>query len=260
MDHPRQLISWNVNGLRACMQKGFASWLQKTQPHLLGLQETKVLPEQIAHKLEQFSNYQVTIAPAKKKGYSGVALFCHKDYLPKKIEQGLGIDKFDDEGRTLIAHYDQLIVFNCYFPNGQRDHGRVPYKLDYSETIVTRALEYREKFQKEVVIMGDVNTAHEPIDLARPKSNEKTTGFLPIERDWLTSALARGFHDVFREQHPDLPGHYTWWTYRGDCREKNIGWRIDYFLTTDELAKRIKKAAIHPDVMGSDHCPISLNL
>lgn len=260
MSSPQKFVSWNVNGLRACMNKGFASWLQKTQPHLLGLQETKVLPEQISEEIDQFSDYQVTIAPAQKKGYSGVALFCHRDFLPEKIEVGLGIDEFDCEGRTLIAHYKDFIVYNCYFPNGQRDHGRVPYKLEFSQSVIDHALAAKEKFQKEIIIMGDVNTAHEPIDLARPKSNLKTTGFLPIERDWLTSALASGFNDVFRQQHPGQEGHYTWWTYRGDCREKNIGWRIDYFLTSDELTKKVKKTAILHEVMGSDHCPILLEL
>lgn len=253
-------MSWNVNGFRACLQKGFAHWLEQAKPHLLGLQETKVLPEQIQAELESFSDYQVTIAPAVKKGYSGVALFCHKDFLPEKIEVGLGVEKFDNEGRTLIAHYRDLIVFCCYFPNGQRDHGRVPYKLDYSETVLLRALEYKDNFKKEIIIMGDVNTAHEAIDLARPKSNVKTTGFLPIEREWLSSALQRGFHDVFRESHPHQEGHYSWWTYRGDCREKNIGWRIDYFLTTEKLSKRLKTTKIYAEVLGSDHCPITLEL
>jgi exodeoxyribonuclease-3 len=258
MSSPQLFVSWNVNGLRACMQKGFVHWLQKTRPHLLGLQETKVLPEQIVEQLNELTDYEVTIAPAQKKGYSGVALFCHRDYLPQKIEVGLGIDIYDNEGRTLIAHYQDVIVFNCYFPNGQRDHGRVSYKLDYSETLVQRALDYKEQYKKEIIIMGDVNTAHQPIDLARPKSNVNTTGFLPIERNWLTTALERGLHDVFREQHLDQEGHYTWWTYRGDCRDKNIGWRIDYFLTSTKLAEKVKRTKILSDVLGSDHCPITL--
>lgn len=177
-----------------------------------------------------------------------------------EVELGLGLKRFDDEGRTIIAEYKNFFLINGYFPNGQRDLGRVPYKLDYSETIVERALTLMSDFKKPVIITGDFNTAHQAIDLANPKTNTKTTGFLLEEREWLDSMLERGFIDTFRNFYPEQNGHYTWWTYRNGCRERNIGWRIDYFMVSEGLSKKIKNAYILPEVMGSDHCPIGLTL
>lgn len=256
---PQSLVSWNVNGLRACIKKGFGEWLTNTRPHLLGLQETKAWREQVLEEISPFEElYEIHMAEAQKKGYSGVALFCHKDFLPQKVEEGLGVEEFDREGRTLIAHYDELVVFCCYFPNGQRDHSRVPYKMRYCDELIRQAEARQKETGKHVVIMGDINTAHTEIDLANPKSNHKSTGFLPEERAWVTRTLERGWHDIFRERHEKETGHYTWWTYRSNCREKNVGWRIDYFLTDSELRNKVKEVHHLPQVYGSDHCPIQI--
>lgn len=258
---PNSIVSWNVNGIRACLKKGFASWLFQNKPHLLGLQETKAWREQVLDELIPFEDhYEIHMAEAKKKGYSGVALFCHKDFLPEKIVEGLGVEEFDQEGRTLIAHYQNLVVFCCYFPNGQRDHSRVPYKMRYCNEVIEQAEKIQKETKKDVLIMGDINTAHTEIDLANPKSNQKSTGFLPEERAWVTRTLERGWHDIFREHHPEEKGHYTWWTYRSNCREKNVGWRIDYFLANKDLSKKVVKVGHLPDVHGSDHCPIEVQL
>jgi len=256
----KKLASWNVNGLRACEKKGLWQWLAHEQPTIFNIQETKAHPTQLSTELINNDNYYTYYASAEKKGYSGVALFSAKNYPRPKVTIGLGIEEFDREGRTIIAEYPEFILFNGYFPNGQRDHGRVPYKLSYSREIIQQALALKKKKKKPIIICGDLNTAHHEIDLANPKTNNKTTGFLPSEREWLSECLEQGFHDVFREHHPAENGHYTWWTYRGDCRQRNIGWRIDYFLTTNDLLKSVKKTYHLPQVMGSDHCPIMLEL
>ncbi len=254
----KKLASWNVNGIRACEKKGLLEWIKKDKPSILCMQETKAHPEQLSQDLINNKNYYTYYASAEKKGYSGVALFSSKKNPEPKVTIGLGIEEFDREGRTIIAEYDDFILFNGYFPNGQRDHGRVPYKLSYSREVVKQALALKKKKKKPVIICGDINTAHQEIDLANPKTNKKTTGFLPNEREWVSDCLEQGFNDVFRVHHPEETGHYTWWTYRGDCRDRNIGWRIDYFLVTDELLKQVKKSYHLPKVMGSDHCPIVL--
>ena len=251
--------SWNVNGLRACHKKGFLEWLNTEKPHILGLQEIKANVEQLPEELTKLKKYNAYFFSAKKAGYSGVALYISKK-LEHEVTYGLGIKKFDDEGRSIIAEFEDFILINCYFPNGQRDHGRVPYKLDFSKAVAKKAKALKKKTSKPVIICGDVNTAHEEIDLANPKTNRKTTGFLPIEREWLTTFLKSGYFDAFRKFTPVENGHYTWWTYRGDCRQRNIGWRIDYFLTENSLEKQVKKCYHRPEVLGSDHCPIMLEL
>lgn len=250
-----------MNGLRAVWQKGFKDWLQKTRPDILGLQEIKCQPDQVEELLAPLEeNYTITLAPAKKKGYSGVAVFIDKSLPIVQVQIGLGVPEFDDEGRTIIIETDDSIIFNSYYPNGQRDHGRVPYKLRYSEEVLKQALELKRKTKKNLILMGDFNTAHHPIDLARPKSNIKTTGFLPIEREFLDKCQSQGLVDAFRHFHPGQPDHYTWWTYRGQCREKNIGWRIDYFFICQDALAQVKTSYHLPQVMGSDHCPIALEL
>lgn len=252
-----KLVSWNVNGIRACYNKGFLDWLDRESPDIIGLQEIKALEDQFPEKILQENKYFKYIYPAQKKGYSGVAVFSKIE--PKKVHYGLGIKKFDDEGRLLILEFEKFVFFNGYYPNGQRDHGRVPYKLAFSDAVLKRANEYRKK-KKHVILTGDFNTAHTELDLANPKTNKKTTGFLPIERQWVDKLIDNKYTDVFRKLTPDENGHYTWWTYRSDCRERNIGWRIDYFFVNDSFMKYVKNADILKDVMGSDHCPIRLKL
>ncbi|MCT4643112.1 MAG: exodeoxyribonuclease III [Bacteriovoracaceae bacterium] len=250
-----KLISWNVNGIRACENKGLSDWIKKTKYDVYCFQEIKALEEQFPETVMDLK-FHKAIFPAVKKGYSGVATFSKKE--PIKTTMGLGIEEFDNEGRCIISEFDDFILFNCYFPNGQRDHGRVPYKLRFSDAVLERALKLKKKTKKEIVICGDYNTAHEEIDLANPKTNKNSTGFLPVEREWMTKFLDAGFVDTFRSKTPAKSGHYTWWTYRNNCRAKNVGWRIDYFCVTKDL--KFKTAKILPDVMGSDHCPIYLSI
>jgi len=252
-----KIISWNVNGIRAARQKGFLEWLAEESPDILCLQETKAHPDQLEPDLRTPAGYQTFWSSAKKKGYSGVAMFVKKS--AREMVVGLGIEEFDNEGRTLIAEFDDFTLINGYFPNGQPDLGRVPYKLRYSDTVMGQAHELHKKKKKPVIICGDINTAHREIDLARPKANEGNTGFLPQERAWVDKFLASGFIDIFREFESG-PHHYTWWSYRAGARKNNVGWRIDYFFVTPDLRERVNKAYIRPDVWGSDHCPIVLEL
>lgn len=256
-----KITTWNVNGIRACEKKGFWEWLNESSPDILCIQETKAWPEQLVNQ-DFITNkkYFTYYATAEKKGYSGVALFSKRKLKSPIITIGIGIDKFDIEGRTIIAEYDKFIVFSCYFPNGQRDHNRVPYKLEYSKAIAKKALVLKKKTNKEIIIAGDYNTAHTEIDLKNPKSNKNSTGFLPIERDWIDKFIKQGFFDIFRLHHPEKEGEYTWWTYRSNCRAKNVGWRIDYIFLTELLIKKTKKIYHCPNVNGSDHCPVTIEL
>ncbi len=252
---PMKILSWNVNGIRACHKKGFIESVKSTKADIICLQEIKALSEQFPEDLEDHFDHMY-IFSAEKKGYSGVAIFTNQE--PLNVWEGIGIEEFDREGRAIIAEYDDFILYNCYFPNGQRDHNRVPYKLAFSNAVAEHALELKKELKKEVIICGDYNTAHHAIDLANPKTNKKTTGFLPIEREWMDNFIEMGFVDQFREFTPEENGHYTWWTYRGDCRQRNIGWRIDYFFTTKELSERVTSCEHYPEILGSDHCPIAL--
>ena len=253
----KKIYTWNVNGIRACANKGFLEWLEKEKPEILCLQETKAHKEQLTPEVAEPKGYNTWFASAKKKGYSGVALYSKKE--PQKVTVGLGLAEFDDEGRTLIADYGQFILITSYFPNSQREGKRLPYKLAYDKALADYCENLRHE-GKEVIICGDFNAAHEEIDLANPKSNQKNAGFLPEERQWVTEMLARGYVDVYREQFPGENGHYTWWSYRSNARERNIGWRIDYFLTTPDIAKKIKAVSHLTDIHGSDHCPVRLEL
>ncbi|MCA9896436.1 MAG: exodeoxyribonuclease III, partial [Anaerolineae bacterium] len=192
-----------------------------------------------------------------KKGYSGVALYSR--IAPKNVYLGLDREEFDQEGRTIVAEYDDFVFITAYFPNGSRDHSRVPYKMSYK----AHFLDYCNNLQKQgkpVIFCGDVNTAHNEIDLARPKQNVKTTGFLPEERAWMDDLVGQGYLDTFRMLNPELEGAYSWWSNRSGARENNVGWRIDYFFVSPDLKDRVVDAKIHTDIMGSDHCPISLTL
>lgn len=253
----KRLVSWNVNGIRACVNKGFTEWLSSYSPDILCLQEIKAHKEQFPESIFELKNYHLYINSAQKKGYSGVAIFTKEK--PLKVIDKIGIEKFDIEGRTLILEYSDFVLINCYFPNGQRDHNRVPYKLEFYEEILKIYQAYRSK-GINVIITGDFNTAHFEIDLANPKSNKNTTGFLPRERVWLDTYLEAGMVDALRVFEPETAGIYSWWTYRSDCRQRNIGWRIDYFMVDSDLAKKLKGSKHLPEIMGSDHCPIEITL
>jgi exodeoxyribonuclease-3 len=253
-----KIISWNVNGIRACVNKGFIDFLDTEKPDIICLQEIKAMEDQFPDELMQRKEH-FFVHSAKKRGYSGTCIISKQK--PENVWTGLGIEEFDDEGRCLIAEYKNFIIFNCYFPNGQRDHGRVPYKLSFSDAVMKKAKALKKKTGKEIIICGDYNTAHTEMDLANPKSNKKTTGFLPIEREWMDKFFKNGFVDTFRHFTPmEENGHYTWWTYRSNCREKNVGWRIDYFCVTQEFLKKVKKSYHLPEVLGSDHCPLAIEI
>jgi len=252
-----KLYSWNVNGIRAGQKKGFLDWLATEQPDVLTVQETKAHPDQLDEVLRNPEGYHSYWVSAEKKGYSGVALYSKIE--PNDVKLGLGIEKFDSEGRTIIAEYDDFVLMSTYLPNGGRDHKRVPYKMEYKEAFLDYANKLREA-GKSVVFVGDINTAHNEIDLARPKQNKKTTGFLREERDWIDKVVEQGYIDIYRDLNPDLEGAYSWWSNRSGAREKNIGWRIDMFFISPDLRDKVETAEIHADVMGSDHCPISLTL
>lgn len=252
-----KLYSWNVNGIRAVQKKGFLDWLQKEQPDIMGVQETKAHPDQLDAELVAPAGYHTYWASAERKGYSGVGLFSKVE--PKNVSIGFGFPEYDSEGRTIVAEYDDFTFITAYFPNGGRDHSRVPYKMAYKAAF----LDYCNGLCKEgkpVIFCGDVNTAHQEIDLARPKQNTKTTGFMPEERAWIDKVVEEGYIDIFRDLNPTLEGAYNWWSQRGGARENNVGWRIDYFFITPDLREKVTTAEIHPDIMGSDHCPISLTL
>ena len=250
------LISWNVNGIRAAQRKGFLEWVAEERPDVICIQETKAHPEQLDPALLEPEGYITYWASAERKGYSGVALYTRTE--PVSVKVGLGIDKFDREGRTIVADYKDFVLLTTYVPNGSRDHSRVPFKMAYKKALLDTCNALRAE-GRSVIFCGDINTAHCEIDLARPKQNQKSTGFLPIERAWIDVVVEQGYIDTFREKHPER-AEYSWWAYWGDARKRNVGWRLDYFFTTADLLDRITSAEIHPEVFGSDHCPVSLTL
>ncbi|MEM0466004.1 MAG: exodeoxyribonuclease III [Candidatus Thermoplasmatota archaeon] len=252
----QRILSWNVNGLRAIEKKGFFSWFQKESPDILCLQEIKATPEQLPPHLRNPPGYRSYFNPGERKGYSGVAVFTKQK--PVSIKKGFGIQKFDSEGRILILEYSNFILFNIYFPNGKKNHERLTYKLDFYNTFLKYADMYKEQ-GNNIIICGDVNTAHTEIDLARPKENEKISGFLPVERAWIDTLLSHGYLDTFRVFNHE-PHQYTWWDMKTNARERNIGWRIDYFFINKELLPHLTKAFIMQDILGSDHCPIGIEL
>lgn len=259
-----RIICWNVNGLRANVKKGGFDWFLQESPDFFCLQETKAHPEQLEEEIRNPIGYYSYFDHSKlKKGYSGVAIYTK--IKPDKVEYGLGIEEFDVEGRFLAIFYStdlikrKFILINCYFPNG----GGGPERLDYKMRFYDEFLKYINKYRKlgfEIVFCGDVNTAHEEIDLARPKENEKNTGFLPQERAWLDKVIQDGYIDIFRQQNPTKIHAYTWWDMKTFARERNIGWRIDYFFISAGLLPKVKKTRIINMIYGSDHCPIELIL
>jgi exodeoxyribonuclease-3 len=250
------LISWNVNGLRAVEKKGFLDWVAKLSPDILCLQETKCHPGQLGENLLKPSGYQTFWSCAEKKGYSGVSIFTKKP--PLNVQDGLGHTEFDSEGRTLIADYGDFVLFNIYFPNGGAGNKRVPFKMRFYDEFLEKVNTLMKKGRK-IIVCGDVNTAHHEIDLARPKENQKNTGFLPEEREWMTKFVDHGYVDTFRHFQKD-GGHYSWWDYKTAARARNVGWRIDYFFVSANVLPQLKNAFIMPEVMGSDHCPVGIEL
>ncbi len=250
------LLSWNVNGIRAAYKKGFLDWFKSANPDILCLQETKANKEQLNDELINVPGYHSYFCSGERKGYSGVAIYSKEK--PLKIETKIGVEKFDNEGRILIAHYDKFILLNIYFPNGKARKERLIYKLEFYEAFLDFVNNLKNKGNK-LVICGDVNTAHKEIDLARPKENEKTSGFLPEERQWIDKFIESGFIDTFRLFNNE-PNQYTWWDMITRARERNVGWRIDYFFVSNNLKPQVKNAFISPEVMGSDHCPVGLIL
>lgn len=253
-----KIYSWNVNGIRAVHRKGNWKWFEDTQPDILCLQETKAHPDQLDDTLRAPDGYFTYFASSEvKKGYSGVAIYSKIE--PTKVEYGLGIKEFDQEGRVLIAYFNNFVLVNVYFPNGGGGPVRLKYKLDFYDAFLDKINALRAG-GKKVIFCGDVNTAHETIDLARPKENEKNTGFLPEERAWLDEVVGQGYVDTFRHYHPDKPDQYSYWDMKTRARDRNVGWRIDYFFVAAEVVPYLKAASIHPDVFGSDHCPVSIDL
>ncbi len=253
-----KLISWNVNGLRAISRKGFSEILEEINADIVGIQETKIQIDQLEEQHKTILDYKSYFYSAERKGYSGVGVYSR--HKPLSVETGFSYGWNDNEGRVIMLEFEEFIFFNIYFPNGQKDDIRLQYKLDFYDF----CLEYFEKMRKEkhkgLVICGDYNTAHHPIDLARPKQNEKTSGFLPIERAWMDKYEEAGYIDTFRLIHPDEKDRYSWWSYRSNARANNVGWRIDYFYVSPELKDKVKDAFILDHVLGSDHCPIGIEL
>ncbi|HSH12389.1 MAG TPA: exodeoxyribonuclease III [Desulfurivibrionaceae bacterium] len=251
------LYSWNVNGLRAAARKGFLDWLQATRPDILAVQETKCHPDQLTPDLRRPEGYHTYWAWAERKGYSGLGLYTRQE--PLSVEMGLGFPEYDREGRTIVAEYPDFVLLAAYFPNGGRDLSRVPFKMAYKRDFLAACNRWRTR-GKEVIFCGDVNTAHREMDLARPRQNQQHTGFLPEERAWIDQVLAEGYIDSYRALHPEESGAYTWWSYIGGARSRNVGWRLDYFFVAPGLWSRVAAAGIHANVFGSDHCPVSLSL
>jgi exodeoxyribonuclease-3 len=251
-----KLISWNTNGLRATVKQGNFDGLFKYGADIIAMQETKSEPEQLTSDVRNVVGYESYFDWSKvKKGYSGVCIYTKES--PSKVG-GLGIKKFDDEGRTLVAEYDDFYFITCYFPNGGGGPDRLKYKLEFYDAF----LSYIEKLKKKkpVIFCGDVNTAHNEIDLARPKENEENTGFLPIERAWMDKLVAKGWVDAYRHLNPTKKDVYTYWDQKTRARDRNVGWRIDYFFVSKGLEKKIKDFKTISDYYGSDHCPILLEI
>lgn len=255
-----RLISWNVNGIRAACRKGFADWLVKTAPEVVMVQEVKAFAEQMPKELKKLDGWKISWHAAERAGYSGVATFIREDVaFAGHAETSIGEERFDCEGRVLIHEFDDFDLYNIYFPNGTSRDERLQYKMDFYDSIL-KHWKKRLKKGRSLIVAGDVNTAHREIDLARPKANEETSGFLPIERAWVDKVLDSGFVDTFRAVNGDLTDQYSWWTYRANARANNVGWRIDYFLISEDLEDRLEDAFIWQDVMGSDHCPVGIDL
>lgn len=246
-----RLVSWNVNGLRAALKKGFIESMREIDPDIIGIQETKMQPGQAEVDLPEYEEY---FNSAIRKGYSGTAVF--SKHKPINVTHNFG--EYDDEGRTLVCEFEDFYFVTVYTPNSKRELERLDYRMDWEDAFKEYMLELDKK--KPVIVCGDLNVAHEEIDLKNPKTNRRNAGFTDEERDKFGKLLDAGFTDTFRHLYPDQEGIYSWWSYRFNARKNNAGWRIDYFLVSDRIADRIKEAKIHTDIMGSDHCPVSLEI
>lgn len=251
-----RVYSWNVNGLRAVLKKGFLEWINEEQPDILCIQETKLQENQLEDSFKNVEGYYSYFSFAEKKGYSGTATYTKEK--PISVKHGIGIERFDSEGRILITEFEEFTLFNIYFPNGQMNEERLNYKMEfydallgYCNNLVTEG--------KRLIICGDYNTAHTEMDIKNAKANEKTSGFLPMERAWMDKFIANGYTDSYRYINPDKI-EYSWWSYRFKARERNTGWRIDYHFVSNNLLEEVKDARILNEVMGSDHCPVMIEI
>jgi exodeoxyribonuclease-3 len=253
-----RILSWNVNGIRAAAKKGMLDWLVKDGADIICAQETKVFdPQELDGAIVSPGAYASFWNSAQeKKGYSGVVIYTKQK--PEKVEKGFGVKKFDTEGRALVAYYGSFVLLNIYFPNGKQNEERLRYKLDFYDAFLTFCDGLKKK-KIPLIMCGDYNTAHKEIDLARPKENEEVSGFLPVERAWLDTYMEHGYVDTLRMFHKG-PGLYTWWDLKTGARARNVGWRIDYFFVSADLQGKVKDAFILKDVMGSDHCPIGIEI
>ncbi len=250
---PIKLISWNVNGLRACLNKGFTEMIEKLKPDILCIQETKMQPEQNTY---DFAGYHQYWNAAQKKGYSGTAIFSKDE--ANNASYGIGIERHDTEGRVITLEYDEFYLVNVYTPNSQRELARLPYRMEWEDDF--RAYLMGLDAKKPVIVCGDLNVAHREIDIKNPKTNVKNAGFTPQEREKMDLLTGAGFTDTFRHIYPDRTDAYTWWSYMANARERNVGWRIDYFLVSDRYIQNISEADIYPELMGSDHCPVGITI
>ena len=248
-----KLLSWNVNGLRAVMNKGFKEFFKEINADILALQETKLQEGQIEFNPEGYYTYWNS---AVKKGYSGTVVFTKKE--PKKVTYGIGIEKHDQEGRVITLEFEKFYFVDCYTPNSQRELTRLDYRMEWEKDF----REYLKELNKTkpVILCGDLNVAHNEIDLKNPKSNRHNAGFTDEERSQMTELLNAGFTDSFRYLYPEKEGIYSWWSYMFHAREKNAGWRIDYFIVSNDIQEKIKDSIIHTEIMGSDHCPVELDI
>lgn len=251
-----RLYSWNVNGFRAVLGKGFRDWVARTAPDVLGLQEVKALEDQVGEDRLLDGYHCYWNAARSKKGYSGTA--CYSRIEPLAVQRGLPDPRYQGEGRVVRLEFEDFHFFNIYFPNGQMSQERLDFKMGFYDAFLDYAQELRR--DKPIVVCGDFNTAHREIDLKNPKANENTSGFLPMERAWLDRFISHGYVDTFRHCQGDVADAYSWWTYRFGARSRNVGWRIDYFFVSEELTKAVRDAWIEADVLGSDHCPVGLSL
>lgn len=246
-----KLVSWNVNGLRAALKKGFVESMRELNPDIIGIQETKMQPGQAEVDLPEYEEY---FNSAIRKGYSGTAVF--SKHKPINVTHNFG--EYDDEGRTLVCEFEDFYFVTVYTPNSKSELERLDYRMDWEDAFKEYMLELDKK--KPVIICGDLNVAHKEIDLKNPKTNRRNAGFTDEEREKFGKLLDAGFTDTFRHLYPDQEGIYSWWSYRFNARKNNAGWRIDYFLVSNRIADKIKEAKIHTNIMGSDHCPVSLEI
>ncbi len=251
-----QLLSWNVNGLRALAKKGFLKWFEEKEPDILCFQETKAWEEQLPPEIRQIDGYFSFFSQAERKGYSGVALYTRLE--PKEVSYSFADGSFDNEGRVIVARYPDFTLYNVYFPNGKASRERLEYKMNFYHSFLNHLQPYIKEGER-IIVCGDVNTAHREIDLARPRENEKTSGFLPEERQWIDRFIKTGFHDTFRLFNSQ-GGNYSWWDLKTRARERNVGWRIDYVFVSENIKEAVKDAFILPEVQGSDHCPTGVEM